>query len=240
MTRGKKLYEGKANTLYEVNDHPFYIEMEATNRISAGNGAKKDVIEGKGITNNIISTALFKLFSAKGIPTHYISEGSNESSKIVKKAKMIKLEVIGRFIAAGSFCDRYNFKPGTVFDDLVYELCYKNDEMGDPFISETCAAYGFKVAPMRDLQLISEYTKSIGLIARDFFKEFGLTLVDFKIEFGYDLKGNLMLADEFSPDTCRLWDENGRSLDKDVFRNGTGDVAETYKRVLKKIQTGKA
>lgn len=237
--RGQMLYEGKANTLYEVEDHSFYLEMESTDRISAGNGERKGVIKGKGITNNTISTTLFKLFNLKGIPTHFVSKGTNEHSKIVKKAKMIKLEVIGRFIAAGSFCDRYGFEQGKVFDDMIYELCYKDDEKGDPFVSETCAAFGFKVAPLKDLKLIQEYTYAVGIIARDFFKEFGLTLVDFKVEFGYDLKGNLMLADEFSPDTCRLWDENGNSFDKDVFRNGTGDVSETYKRVLEKIQTGK-
>lgn len=237
--RGQMLYEGKANTLYEVEGHSFYLEMESTDRISAGNGERKGVIKGKGITNNTISTTLFKLFNLKGIPTHFVSKGTNEHSKIVKKAKMIKLEVIGRFIATGSFCDRYGFEQGKVFDDMIYELCYKDDEKGDPLVSETCAAFGFKVAPLKDLKLIQEYTYAVGIIARDFFKEFGLTLVDFKVEFGYDLKGNLMLADEFSPDTCRLWDENGNSFDKDVFRNGTGDVSETYKRVLEKIQTGK-
>ena len=237
--RGQKLYEGKANTLYEVVDHPFYLEMESTDRISAGNGIRRDIIEGKGITNSAISSVLFKLFRSKGIPTHFISDGTNEYSIIVKKANMIKLEVIGRFIAAGSFCERYGFESGTVFKDLIYELCYKNDAMGDPFVSETCAAYGFEVAPMRDLQLIAQYTKSVGILARDFFKEFNLTLVDFKVEFGYDLNGKLMLADEFSLDTCRLWDENGKSFDKDVFRKSTGNVSETYKKVLERIQPNK-
>ena len=146
--RGQLFYEGKANTLYEVENHPFYIEMESTDRISAGNGERKDVVKGKGITNNAISTTLFKLFNLKGLPTHFVSKGTNEHSKIVKKAKMIKLEVIGRFIAAGSFCERYGFEQGTVYKVIIYELCYKDDAKGDPFVSESCAAFGFKVAPI--------------------------------------------------------------------------------------------
>lgn len=236
IIRGKKIYEGKANTLYEIKGEPDLIEMESTDRISAGNGEKKDVVKGKGLTNNAISTALFKLFEANGIPTHFVSEGSNKYSKVVKKAEMIKLEVIGRFIAAGSFCKRYGIESGTIFDNMTYELCYKNDALGDPFISESAAAYAFKVASVDDLEYIREYTYHIGTLAKNFFAEFGLTLVDFKVEFGFDKDGNLMLCDEFSPDTCRLWDENGKSFDKDVFRNGTGNVEETYMKILDKIQ----
>lgn len=237
IIRGNKLHEGKANTLYEIKNNPFLIEMESTDRISAGNGEKKDIVKGKGLTNNAISTALFKLFESNGIPTHFVCEGSNEYSKVVKRADMIKLEVIGRFIAAGSFCKRYGIESGKVFDNMTFELCYKDDSLGDPFISETAAAYGLEVVPMADLLEIKDLTSQIGDIAEEFFSEFGLTLVDFKVEFGYDVKTrNLMLCDEFSPDTCRLWDENGNSFDKDVFRNGTGNVEETYKKILEKIQ----
>lgn len=237
IIRGKKLYDGKANTLYETN-YPNLIEMESTDRISAGNGEKKDIVEGKSLTNNTISTVLFKLFEANGIPTHFVCEGSNEYSKVVKKAKMIKLEVIGRFIAAGSFCKRYGIKSGTAFGEMTVELCYKDDKLGDPFISETAAAYGLEVADISDLEDIEEFTYEIGYLAKEFFETFGLILVDFKVEFGYDAEtGQLMLCDEFSPDTCRLWDENGNSFDKDVFRNGTGNVEETYKKILEKIQS---
>lgn len=237
IIRGKKIYEGKANTLYKIKNDPFLIEMESTDRISAGNGEKKDIVRGKGLTNNAISTALFKLFESNGIPTHFVCEGSNEYSKVVKKADMIKLEVIGRFIAAGSFCKRYGIESGKVFDEMTFELCYKDDSLGDPFVSETAAAYGLNVADMSDILKIQYLTTAIGNLASFFFKAFGLTLVDFKVEFGYDVKtGNLMLCDEFSPDTCRLWDENGNSFDKDVFRNGTGNVEETYKKILEKIQ----
>lgn len=235
IIRGKKIYEGKANTLYETND-PFLIEMESTDRISAGNGEKKDIVKGKGITNNAISTALFKLFESEGIPTHFVCEGSNEYSKVVRKAKMIKLEVIGRFIAAGSFCKRYGIESGKVFDDMTFELCYKDDKLGDPFISPTSATYGLEVTSLVDLEEIQDLTYQIGYVAKEFFAEFGLNLIDFKVEFGYDAQtGKLMLCDEFSPDTCRLWDENGNSFDKDVFRNGTGNVEETYKKILEKL-----
>ena len=237
IIRGKKLYEGKANTLYEVVSQPNLIEMESTDRISAGNGEKRDVVEGKGLTNNAISTALFKSFEAYHIPTHYVCDGVTSYSKVVKKAKMIPLEVIGRFIAAGSFCKRYAVKPGTVFDIMTFELSYKDDKLGDPFVSETAAAFGLNVAPIEDIEIIKEYTYQIGKVAKDFFAQFDLTLVDFKVEFGYDCEtGKIILCDEFSPDTCRLWDKDGKSFDKDVFRKGLGNVQETYQAILKKVQ----
>lgn len=236
ILRGKKIHEGKANTLYETNC-PAYLEMESTDRISAGNEEKKDVVKGKGLTNNKISSILFQLFESSGIPTHFVCEGSNEYSKIIRKCNMIKLEVIGRFIAAGSFCKRYGVKSGTVFEDMSFELCYKDDSLGDPFISPSAAAFGLKLATAKDLSLIEDYTYIIGETAKNFFEKFELTLVDFKIEFGYDDEtGKILLCDEFSPDTCRLWDKNGHSFDKDVFRNGTGNVEETYSRILEKIQ----
>lgn len=222
--------------MYET-DNPNLLEMESTDRISAGNGEKRDVIEGKGLTNNTISTALFKLFEQNGVPTHYVCDGTNEYSKVVKKADMIKLEVIGRFISAGSFCERYGIEAGIPFEDMTFELCYKDDSLGDPFISKTAAAYALKVATLDQLDDIEDYTYQVGIVARDFFKQFDLTLVDFKVEFGFDkTTGEIILCDEFSPDTCRLWDKDGKSFDKDVFRKGLGNVEETYKNILDIIQ----
>ncbi len=235
VIRGQKIYEGKANTLYETND-PDLLEMESTDRISAGNGEKRDVVEGKGLTNNIISTALFSLFEKEGVPTHFVCNGCNEHSKIVKKACMIKLEVIGRFISAGSFCKRYGINPGIHFKGMTYELCLKDDVLGDPFVSESAAAYALGVATNDQLREIKNYTYIIGIVAQKFFKQFDLTLVDFKVEFGLDKDGKIILCDEFSPDTCRLWDKDGKSFDKDVFRKGLGNVEETYKAILEKIQ----
>lgn len=237
VTRGEKLYEGKANTIY-ATDHEFLLELESTDRISAGNGEKRDVVDGKGLTNNAVSTKLFELFKESGIPTHYVCNGSNEYSKVVRKANMIKLEVIGRFIATGSFCKRYNIEQGKVFDEMIYEFSYKDDSLGDPFVSETAAIYGLEIISEDDLFDIQDYTYSVGEIAADFFEKCGLTLVDFKVEFGYDAEtGELMLCDEFSPDTCRLWDEDGNSWDKDVFRNDLGNVSETYKKLLDLVQS---
>lgn len=239
IIRGKKLYTGKANVLYEVVGYPFLVELESTDNISSQNGLKRSNVKGKGLTNNTISTILFKLFNEKNIPTHFVCEGLNDCSKVIKKAKMIRLEVIGRFIAAGSFCKRYNVKKGTVFKNMTFELSYKDDALGDPFISETAAAYGLKVVKdIEDIKRIKDLTYQIGKIAQTFFAEFGYTLVDFKVEFGYDEKtGIVILCDEFSPDTCRLWDEEGKSFDKDVFRNGNGDVEEVYRRILEKVQS---
>lgn len=235
VIRGKKIYEGKANTLYETNN-PDLLDMESTDRISAGNGEKRDVVEGKGLTNNTISTALFSLFEKEGVPTHFVCNGCNEHSKIVKKARMIKLEVIGRFISAGSFCKRYGINPGIHFQGMTYELCLKDDVLGDPFVSESAAAYALRVATNDQLREIKNYTYIIGIVAQKFFKQFDLTLVDFKVEFGLDKDGKIILCDEFSPDTCRLWDKDGKSFDKDVFRKGLGNVEKTYKAILEKIQ----
>lgn len=248
FTRGEKLYEGKANTIYSVLTPNRFdgsnevsqtlIELESTDRISAGNGEKRDVIEGKGVVNNTISTILFKLFEENGVHTHYVCNGSNEKSKIVTKANMIPLEVIGRFIAAGSCCKRYGIKQGTEFNQMTYELSYKNDELGDPFVSSTVAAYALNaVNYIGDLNLIEQYTYTIGHVAKCFFEKMGLTLVDFKVEFGYSLEsGNIILCDEFSPDTCRLWDSDGKSLDKDVFRKNLGDVQQTYADILQIVK----
>ena len=237
FTRGKQLYVGKANTIYET-DNPYYYEMECTNRISACNGEKRDVIEGKGLVNSTISSMLFQLFEKNGIPTHYVCRGSNALSKVVRKASMIKLEVIGRFVAAGSFCKRHpKIASGTVFDDMLFELTLKDDELGDPFISEDEAINKYHLVTQDQLEDIQDYTYNIGICARDFFKEFDLTLVDFKVEFGLDAQtGELILCDEFSPDTCRLWDKDGNSYDKDVFRKGLGNVSDTYQRLLDMIQ----
>ena len=165
-------------------------------------------------------------------------DGTNEHSKVVRKANMIKLEVIGRFITAGSFCKRYGIASGIPFDNMSFELCYKNDDLpeADPFISPSAAAYGLHLATIDQLEDIENYTYLIGLVAKDFFAKFGLTLVDFKVEFGIDVEtGELILCDEFSPDTCRLWDKDGKSFDKDVFRKDLGNVSETYKKILEMV-----
>ena len=222
VTRGIKIYAGKSNTVYQTDD-PFLLELESTNCIPTSNNR---VIETRALTNNKISIALFELFAKKGIPTHYVCKGSNEYSKIVRKANMIKLKVIGRFIEADK-----------VFDNMQFELFYKDTALGNPSISTTAAIYGFEAVTEDDLSDIEDYTHTIGIIAQEFFAKFGLTLVDFKVEFGLDAEtGKLILCDEFSPDTCKLWDKNGKSFGKNVFQKDLGNISETYKHILEMIE----
>lgn len=243
MERGSKFYAGKANTLYEVLDDsgdvlPNVIEMECTDRISAGDGDKKDVVEGKGYANNLVSTLLFKKFAAAGVPTHFISEGTTPASKFVRWAEMIPLEVIGRDFAAGSFCRRYGVEKGRAFDPVLVEFTYKNDELHDPLITDD-AAVQLGLVTKDDVDKIYVYMDVINKVASDFFAELGLTLVDFKVEFGYDEEtGELMLCDEFSQDTCRLWDADGNSVDKDLFREGKSGkaVSDVYQKLVSMLE----
>lgn len=218
IIRGKKIYNGNKNTLYETNN-PFIIEIESTDRISA-----------------VVSNTLFKLFANSGIPTHYIRDGNNESSTFVRKANMINLKAIGRFVAAGSFCKRYGVKFGKIFDDMTYELRYKNASLNNPFISPSNAAYGLSLVDYYDLLIIEDLTYQIGDIAKDFFDELNLTLVDFKLEFGYDCETKeLILCDEFSPDTCKLWDKDGKLLENSFFINGEGNLDKAYQKILDQL-----
>ena len=243
MKRGKKLYAGKANTLYEVlsddgSVEQYVLEMESTDRISAGDGERTDVVNGKGYANNLVSTLLFKKFEEAGVPTHFISEGTTSSSKFVKKAKMIPLEVIGRNFTAGSFCRRYGVDEGIEFDPMLLELTYKCDESHDPLITEH-AAVALGIIDDETIENIVNYTYIINDVATDFFDELGLTLIDFKVEFGFDrATGEFMLADEFSQDTCRLHDAEGNSVDKDIFRRGdsNGEVSSTYQKMVDMLE----
>ena len=244
MKRGEEIYAGKANTLYKVLDDdgdvlPYVIEMECTDRISAGDGVRRDVVEGKGYANNLVSTLLFKKFAEKGVFTHYMSEGTTPSSKFVREADMIPLEVIGRNFAAGSFCRRYGVEAGRAFDPLLVEFTYKNDEFHDPLINCDAALALDLIDDDEDFDIIFEYMDIINKVATEFFKELGLTLVDFKVEFGYDkATDKVMLCDEFSQDTCRLQDEQGNSVDKDLFRGGKSDeeVSGVYKKLVSMLE----
>ena len=239
MKRGKTLYVGKTNTTYEVltkiNEvNPYVIEIESTDRISMGDGVTRDVIAGKGYANHVLSTMLFKRFNERGIPTHYIGQGTTPTSKLVKKAEMIPLEVIGRNYSAGSFCRRYGCEEGIRFNPVLIEFNLKDDKLHDPLIlPEAIEALG--IATDFEIIEICDLTEMINEVASEFFRELGLTLIDFKVEFGYDLKtGQLILADEFSQDTCRLKDKKGNSVDKDLFRKGASKekVGEIYQKLL--------
>ena len=238
ITRSKLIHIGKANNVYSTNS-PDFLELESSNRISAGNGAKRDVVTNKGISNNQISSVLFKYLEENGIPTHYVCEGSNAASKIVKKAKMIPLEVICRLTATGSFCKRYECPDGLKFDSPFVEFTYKSDSAGDPPIDrKTILALSSQmlIEDEHELNLIEFYTARVGRLLSDFYAKLNVELIDFKLEFGRLDSGQIILCDEISPDTCRLVDmTTGEKLDKDRFREDLGDVSKGYEEILKRV-----
>ncbi len=234
IERRELFHSGKANNVYFTN-HPEYLELESSDRISAGNGAKTGVIVGKGVANNIISSAIFNKLEEKGVQTHYVGPGSNEASKIVKKATPILLEVIGRFKAAGSYVKRYDVPDMMPFDPVYIEYTYKSDAAGDPLIgNDAIIANG--ILTRRELGYVEYVTERVAHVIKDFFAECNADLVDFKIEFGRLPNGQIIVIDEISPDTCRILDKKtGKSLDKDRFRKDMGEVAETYSEVAQMV-----
>ena len=228
------LYEGKAKQIYTTdNDNEFvvYYKDDAT----AGNGVKHDKFEGKGVLNNTISCIIFDMLEEAGIKTHMIKK-LNERDILVKKVDIFPLEVIIRNITTGSFCKRLGAPEGVVLDEPIFEMSYKNDEYGDPLINDDHAV-ALKLATREELAYIKETTLKINELLKEFFLSMNLKLVDFKIEFGKTADGTILLADEISPDSCRLWDvDTNQKYDKDVFRQDIGDLIETYKAVLARMQ----
>ena len=227
------LYEGKAKQIYTTdNDNEFvvYYKDDAT----AFNGEKKAEIASKGILNNKISTIMFEELAREGIESHFIKSISDREM-LVKKVKILPLEVIVRNITAGSFCKRYGVEEGIVLDQPIFEMSYKNDEYGDPLINDDHAV-ALKLATQEEIDYIRAQTLKINEIMKEFFLKMDLKLVDFKLEFGKDTDGNIILADEISPDTCRLWDVNtNEKLDKDRFRRDLGDLVQGYEEVLSRM-----
>lgn len=227
------LYEGKAKQIYTTdNDNEFvvYYKDDAT----AFNGEKKAEIASKGILNNKISTIMFEELAREGIESHFIKSISDREM-LVKKVKILPLEVIVRNITAGSFCKRYGVEEGIVLDQPIFEMSYKNDEYGDPLVNDD-HAIALKLATQEEIDYIREQTLKINEIMKEFFLKLNLKLVDFKLEFGKDTDGNIILADEISPDTCRLWDVNtNEKLDKDRFRRDLGDLIQGYEEVLSRM-----
>ena len=227
------LYEGKAKKILRTdNENEFivYYKDDAT----AFNGEKKAEISSKGILNNKISTKIFENLEKQGIKTHYIKNIS-EREMLVKKVDILLLEVIVRNITAGSFCKRVGIEEGIVLDEPIFELCYKNDEYGDPLINEDHAV-AMGLATRKEIEYIKNETLKINEVMKKFFLDMNLKLVDFKLEFGKDKDGNILLADEISPDTCRLWDKDtNEKLDKDRFRRDLGDLLAGYEEVLSRM-----
>ncbi|WP_427340200.1 phosphoribosylaminoimidazolesuccinocarboxamide synthase [Caloranaerobacter sp. DY30410] len=227
------IYEGKAKRVYKTDDEKVYL-IEYKDDATAFNGEKKGTIENKGIINNKISAMLFKLLENAGIETHFIKL-IDERRMLVKAVEIIPIEVIVRNVAAGSLAKRLGFKEGTQLETTVLEFCYKNDELGDPLINDY-HIQALKLVDKEELEIIKEKALKINEILVDFFEKVGLKLIDFKLEFGrYD--GRIILADEISPDTCRLWDkETNQKMDKDRFRRDLGKVEEAYREVLRRVE----
>ncbi len=227
------LYEGKAKQVYSTdneNEYVVYYKDDAT----AFNGEKKAEISSKGILNNKISTIIFEMLKENNINTHFIKSLSDREM-LVKKVDILPLEVIVRNIAAGSICKRVGLEEGVVFDEPIFEISYKNDAYGDPMLNDDYAV-AMKLATREELKFLREETLKINELLKAFFLKLNLKLVDFKIEFGKDSQENIILADEVSPDTCRLWDVNtNEKLDKDRFRKDLGDLVEGYTEVLSRM-----
>ena len=227
------LYEGKAKKIFSTeneNEFVVYYKDDAT----AFNGEKKAEIASKGILNNKISTIMFEELAKEGIESHFIKSLSDREM-LVKKVEILPLEVIVRNITAGSFCKRYGVEEGIVLDQPIFEMSYKNDEFGDPLLNDD-HAIALKLATKEEIDFLRSQTLKINEIMKKFFLKMDLKLVDFKLEFGKDVDGNIILADEISPDTCRLWDVNtNEKLDKDRFRRDLGDLVEGYEEVLARL-----
>ena len=234
MTKKEQLYEGKAKKVFATED-PSLLIVSYKDDATAFNGLKKGTIEGKGVINNRMSNALMRLLEKKGIPTHYVKELSDRDT-LVKKVSIVPLEVIIRNIAAGSFSKRYGVDEGLVFDSPTIEFSYKNDALGDPLINEYhIVAIG--LADPTEIYTIKRYAFAVNEILKEFWASCGVMLVDFKLEFGKLADGTIVLADEISPDTCRLWDSvTKEKLDKDRFRRDLGGVEDAYHEIMKRLE----
>jgi len=232
ITKTEQLYEGKAKKVYATNDEDLVI-VSYKDDATAFNGVKKGTIVGKGIVNNKMSNHMFKLLEEVGIPTHFV-EQINDRESIVKKVEIVKVEVIVRNIAAGSLSKRLGLPEGTKLKHTVLEYSYKDDELGDPMINDWhIAAIG--LATQEEMDTIAEYAFMVNDFMVNYLKDLNITLVDFKIEFGR-YKGEIILADEISPDTCRFWDSTtGEKLDKDRFRRDLGGVEEAYQEIMSRL-----
>ncbi len=233
MEKREQLYEGKAKKVYATDD-PGLVIVAYKDDATAFNGLKKGTIVGKGVINNQMSNRLMQRIERAGVPTHLVAELSPRET-LVKKVDIVPLEVIVRNIAAGSFSQHYGVEEGVVFDQPVIEFSYKNDALGDPLLN-TWHALALKLASREEIEIIERYAFRVNEILRQFWAECGVTLVDFKLEFGRLADGSIVLADEISPDTCRLWDRaTGKKLDKDRFRRDLGGVEDAYAEIMQRL-----
>ena len=236
MKKTQQLYEGKAKKVYATETEGLYI-VDYKDDATAFNGEKKGTIVGKGVINNRVTNHLMRMLEAEGIPTHFVEELS-ERETVVKAVTIVPLEVIVRNIAAGSLSKRLGIPEGTKLARTVLEYSYKDDSLGDPMINDY-HALAMQLATEEELETIANYAFKINGILSKYFLELNIELVDFKLEFGKLADGTIVLADEISPDTCRLWDKDtGEKLDKDRFRRDLGGVEDAYNEVMRRL-TGK-
>lgn len=233
MEKLKMLYEGKAKQIYETAD-PGLIVVHYKDDATAYNNLKKATIEDKGVLNNRISSIIFEYLGKNGVPTHFV-EQVNDRDQICRRVTIFPLEVIVRNIVAGSMAKRLDIPEGTRPGNLIIDLCYKRDELGDPLINDDHAV-ALGAATYAELETMYAMTRRINELLTALFDGLGVTLVDFKIEFGRTADGEIVLADEISPDTCRLWDKaTNEKLDKDRFRRDLGKVREAYEEILARL-----
>jgi len=233
MEKLEQLYEGKAKKIYRTSqDDVVWIQYKDS--ATAFNGEKKAEITGKGRLNNEITSLLFSKLKDAGIESHFI-EKISETEQLVKRVTIIPLEVVVRNIIAGSLSKRIGIEEGTVLEQPIVEFYYKDDDLGDPLITEDHIQI-LKAATPEQVQLLKEKALQIDVVLQEHFKECNVRLVDFKLEFGITAEDEIILADEISPDTCRLWDmETNEKFDKDVFRRNIGDLTEAYTKVLTRL-----
>ena len=233
MNKVEQLYEGKAKKVFSTED-PNLCIVSYKDDATAFNGQKKGTILGKGAINNRLTNYFMKLLEEKGVPTHFVEELS-DTDAVVKKVKIVPLEVIIRNISAGSFAARYGVEEGIVFDQPTIEFSYKCDELNDPLMN-SYHAIALKLATPEEIETIKAMAFKVNDVLKEFWKSVGVTLVDFKLEFGRLPDGTIILADEISPDTARLWDsKTGEKLDKDRFRRDLGGVEDAYQEVLRRV-----
>ena len=234
MEKKEQLYEGKAKKVFATED-PELLIVQYKDDATAFNGLKKGTIAGKGVINNQMSNRLMQLLERRGVPTHFVRELSQRET-LVKKVQIVPLEVIIRNISAGSFAKHYGVEEGIVFDEPTIEYSYKNDALGDPLLNAR-HALALKLVTKEELATIEALSFKVNDLLKEFWAGCGVTLVDFKMEFGRLSDGTIVLADEISPDTCRLWDsKTHEKLDKDRFRRDLGGVEEAYAEIMKRLE----
>ncbi|QNR20094.1 phosphoribosylaminoimidazolesuccinocarboxamide synthase [Exiguobacterium sp. Helios] len=227
------LYEGKAKRLYTTQDQDV-LRIVYKDEATAFNGEKKAEFAGKGELNNRLTSHFFEVLAAAGIPTHFI-ERTSEREQLVRRVTIIPLEVVVRNVVAGSLSKRLGIEEGTVLETPIVEFYYKDDSLGDPLVTPAHINL-LKIATTEELSLLEQEANRVNDVLRPYFDEKGITLIDFKLEYGKTPAGKILLADEISPDTCRLWDkETGEHLDKDVFRRNIGSLIDTYQTLFNRL-----